>query len=78
MIVRLVVWLRSWLCSIDWTLPLTVEARGGGPALDRALAEARIRDDERARVLSQQNTAFGQPPRKPRIGDYFPNGQVPQ
>lgn len=72
--IALIARLRTWLCSIDWTLPLTVETRGGGPALDRALEE-QIRADERHRVISQENTAHGQPPRLHRLSDVlYPNG----
>jgi hypothetical protein len=48
---------------IDWLMPWTAPARGGGPMLDRLLDEQRIREDERRRTIRQENTAHGQPPR---------------
>lgn len=55
--------LLSWF-RIDWSGPFTVESRGGGPALDRAL------NGPPALQLVDG--------RKPRIGDYFDGGRVPR
>ena len=44
--------LLARLSRIDWTLPITVEPRGGGPALDRALDEDEVHIEASERGLT--------------------------